>query len=90
MLKNKRFLLGLTEKLTEGNLESMNQYKINPESDHRFPEGQDHETAMEMPTEDTISKERIGWNKFTEVFMVSALNGEGVGDIKVDLLLPKI
>lgn len=72
-------MLSLTEKLTEGNLESMHQYRINLESDPNLPESQ--EDCKE--NSEVFSKEKVGWNKFTEVFMVSALNGEGVGDIKV-------
>jgi hypothetical protein len=78
-LKSKRFLLSLTEKLTEGNLESMHQYKINPESDPSLPESQENFKEIS----EVFTKEKVGWNKFTEVFMVSALSGEGVGDIKV-------
>lgn len=79
-MKSKRFLLSLTEKLTEGNLESVQQYKINPESDTNFTESQE---SFKEISGAAFPKERVGWNKFTEVFMVSALNGEGVGDIKV-------
>ncbi|XP_065346362.1 GTPase Era, mitochondrial [Cloeon dipterum] len=61
-LKNKRFLLGLTEKLTKGRLKSLNC-------------GNDDEKIEYNPND-------VGWGKFSEIFMVSALTGEGVGDIK--------
>lgn len=36
--------------------------------------------------QEVISKE-VGWSHFQDIFMVSALKGDGVGDIKVRCLL---
>ena len=97
-IKEKRMLLKLTRQLTEGIIDgqaiittpapskirrdkkTIITETANPTTESNFPEN---------PSETQVAKAiegKIGWPRFKKVFMVSALEGDGVSDIMVILL----
>ncbi|XP_059480897.1 GTPase Era, mitochondrial [Neocloeon triangulifer] len=80
LLKHKRILLKLAESLTEGQLLTQLPFR-----NTQYPSEENEDDADEEREQDSESKR--GWRKFSDIFMVSALSGEGVGDIKEYMLM---
>lgn len=92
LLKEKRLLLTLTTKLSEGiiggNVASPNKFdnRLNPQKCDVVKE--DPSCTNSLITEKEVAKKiegKIGWPQFSNVFMISAIDGDGVADIAVSI-----
>ncbi|XP_071443917.1 GTPase Era, mitochondrial [Hetaerina americana] len=88
-LKSKRKLLDLTRVLTCGSLKGIEDHgnaKINCENDHNNQFVKDNHRVIPAMDIDKVVKSQIGWPYFENVFMISALKGDGVDFIKECIL----
>lgn len=98
LLKEKRHLLSLANKLTEGIIggQSVNlipqKSKVLPTSGSAEPaEKQEKESPQQLVVPSDLTEKQVmkaiegktSWPKFSRVFMVSALEGDGINDIMV-------
>ncbi len=93
LLKEKRLLLTLTTKLSEGiiggNAASPDEF------DNRFYPQKCDVVKEELScsnslTEKEVAKKiegKIGWPQFSNVFMISAIDGDGVAEIAVSIIV---
>jgi GTPase Era involved in 16S rRNA processing len=100
IIKEKRLLLKLTSQLTEGMIDGQAIITTPTPSKLRWPgkkpvtNGQAVVTPVVQHlssnlTEQQVGEEikgKIGWPRFKRVFMISALDGDGVSDIMVYIL----
>ena len=99
LLKEKRLLLDLTSKLSKGIIggksiasspssqkQRIHQQKNNTSDLNKSNEQISELTPFENLSEREVSKRiegQIGWSRFSRIFMISAIDGDGVSDIVV-------
>ncbi|XP_055538314.1 GTPase Era, mitochondrial [Wyeomyia smithii] len=72
-LKSKRVLLDIVRNITNNQMENIKNYHVKK----RKSLAQETDSKRERE----LSKEQTGWSHFTEVFMVSAITGDGLKEV---------
>ncbi|XP_050091243.1 GTPase Era, mitochondrial [Anopheles aquasalis] len=82
-LKSKRILLDIVKNLTCNRVESIRDYVPVRRRNKLAPQlaGQQEKQVQEEPSTDAPVQQAEGWPHFTEIFMVSAMTGDGLRDV---------